>query len=194
MRVLLLAAGLLMTGCYSFDTAVPPRTRSVPLQAVKSGTDPATSSSEMFTELATVFRHPRCANCHPGEDRPLQRGGQPHAPEVVGISVDGPVTDCGLCHQTAWNPQTRIPGAPHWELAPKSMGWHGQTDRQICEQIKDPARTGGRTLAEVHEHIANDELVAYGWNPGPRLAPAPGSVEAFAALFEAWFKSGAECP
>lgn len=194
MKRSLFATLLLVTSCYSFDTAAPLRSGPAPLERADK-VETVEASQATFTELARVFSHPRCGNCHPGGDSPLQKNGQMHNPPVRGFATEvAAATDCGICHQTSWNPQTRIPGAPHWELAPRSMQWAGRTDRQICEQIKDPARNGGKTLDEVHKHLAEDELVAWGWDPGPRLEPAPGSAEAFAALFKAWVDSGAHCP
>ncbi len=35
------------------------------------------------------------------------------------------------------------PGAHVWLLAPVAMQWWGKSSAQICEQIKDPARSGG---------------------------------------------------
>jgi ParB-like nuclease domain len=52
-----------------------------------------------------------------------------------------------------------IPGHPRWALAPLEMAWEGKSVGDICRQIKDPTRNGGRSLALLHEHIANDDLV-----------------------------------
>ena len=46
----------------------------------------------------------------------------------------------------------------------------------------------------LQEHIAKDDLVAEGWNPGPGRQPAPGSQEQAGKLVQAWIDSGAECP
>ena len=55
-------------------------------------------------------------------------------------------------------------------------------------------RNGGRDLAALQEHIAKDDLVSWGWNPGEGRQPAPGSQEAAGKLVQAWIDSGAECP
>jgi hypothetical protein len=65
---------------------------------------------------------------------------------------------------------------------------------QICQQIKDPKRNGGKTLAAIHEHMANDTLVGWGWAPGGQREPAPGTQEQFGALIAAWIATGAQCP
>jgi len=74
------------------------------------------------------------------------------------------------------------------------MTWLGKTPAQICVQLKDPARNGNRTLAQVHDHIAHDGIVAWGWQPGADRAPTPGSQAEAAALFQAWIDTGAVCP
>ena len=74
------------------------------------------------------------------------------------------------------------------------MGWIGATVAEICEQIKDPARNGGKSLEELHEHNAEDGLVGWGWEPGDGRTPAPGSQALFGQLTRAWIDSGAHCP
>ena len=87
-----------------------------------------------------------------------------------------------------------IPGHPRWQLAPPSMSWEGKSLGDICRQLKDTNRNGGRDLAALQEHIAKDDLVAWGWNPGPGREPAPGSQESAGILVQAWIDSGAQCP
>jgi hypothetical protein len=74
------------------------------------------------------------------------------------------------------------------------MAWEGKSVGDICRQLKDPDRNGGRTLALVHEHAAKDDLVAWGWEPGTGRDPAPGSQELFGQLIKAWIDTGAQCP
>ena len=87
-----------------------------------------------------------------------------------------------------------MPGHPKWQLAPIEMAWEGQPLGAICEQIKDPARNGGKSMAELLEHMAHDDLVGWGWNPGEGREPAPGNQEVFGALIKAWIDTGAHCP
>jgi len=87
-----------------------------------------------------------------------------------------------------------VPGVEDWHLAPLSMLWEGRSKEQICEQMKDPARNGGRTLAQIVDHNAHDRLVAWGWNPGHGREPAPGTQEQLGQLVADWVASGAECP
>jgi hypothetical protein len=74
------------------------------------------------------------------------------------------------------------------------MAWQRRTLAEICAQVKDPARNGGHTLAQIVEHMAHDPLVGWAWNPGAGREPAPGTQAAFGALVKAWADSGAACP
>ena len=72
------------------------------------------------------------------------------------------------------------------------MPWQGKTVREICVQIKDPARNGGRSLEQIYEQMAKDSLVGWAWAPG--YDPAPGTQKELGALLDAWIKTGAVCP
>jgi hypothetical protein len=60
--------------------------------------------------------------------------------------------------------------------------------------MKDRARNGGRDLTLLHEHIAKDDLVAWGWDPGRGRMPAPGTQARLGQLIQAWIDTGAHCP
>jgi hypothetical protein len=74
------------------------------------------------------------------------------------------------------------------------MAWEGKSLGDICRQLKDPSRNGGRTLALLQEHMAKDDLVAWAWSPGAGRTPAPGTQEILGMLIGEWINSGAECP
>jgi hypothetical protein len=74
------------------------------------------------------------------------------------------------------------------------MAWQNKTLGEICEQIKEPARNGGRSLDDVVHHIGEDTLVGWAWAPGSGRQPAPGTQKKAGALAEAWVKTGAVCP
>jgi hypothetical protein len=198
LRILLCAAGL--------ATAAPVHAAEQsglrPPSAFASIADPRARSAALFTEAGKVIADPRCVNCHPAGDRPHQGDdGHVHFPSTVrGPDGDGvPGAPCSTCHGNAnarvlVAPDTSIPGHPRWQLAPEEMAWEGKTLGDICRQLKDPARNGGRTLALLHEHMAHDDLVAWGWNPGPGRRPVAGTQEALGALIKAWIDTGAECP
>ncbi|MCP3101534.1 Isoquinoline 1-oxidoreductase subunit [Myxococcus sp. K15C18031901] len=168
-----------------------------PLDAFERIEDRGLRSQALFLEASRVFFHPRCANCHPDGDSPFQdSGGQPHSPPVTRGPEDRGVVgmECAGCHQDHNLELARVPGAPNWHLAPRTMAWVGKTPRQVCEQLKDPARNGGKTLAQLVEHNAHDELVGWGWNPGAGREPAPGTQAHFGRIVAAWVATGAECP
>ncbi|WP_376097980.1 hypothetical protein ACE7GA_07775 [Roseomonas sp. CCTCC AB2023176] len=135
-------------------------------------------SVALFTEAGRVLQHPRCVNCHPAGDRPLQTDRmQLHQPVVLrGAANHGmPGMACNTCHGPANFDPARVPGHPEWHLAPRSMAWQGRSLGQICEQIKDTGRNGGKDMAALLHHMAEDSLVGWGWNPGPGREPAPGT-------------------
>jgi hypothetical protein len=159
--------------------------------------DTAARSAAMFTELGKVLTHPRCLNCHPAGDRPRQgEQSRLHQPPVERGSDDRGLAAmrCLSCHQQANFDPARMPGHPHWQLAPREMAWEGKTLGEICAQIKDPARNGGRSLEELVHHIGSDTLVGWAWAPGYGRRPAPGTQEQAGALAAAWVKTGAVCP
>ena len=159
--------------------------------------DRAARSRALFLEASRVLLHPRCVNCHPDGDVPHQRMQLAlHDPPVLrGPKDQGvPGMECGACHQDRNQPLTRVPGAPNWHLAPIAMAWVGKSAGYICRQLKDPARNGGKTLAQIVEHNTHDKLVAWGWAPGADREPAPGTQQQFGELTAAWVETGAECP
>ncbi len=166
----------------------------------------AARSRAIFTEAAKVFTSPRCMNCHPAGNHPTQGDdNHPHDPPVARGPADAGIagTPCAACHMDrtvdlfpgAVARYASIPGRPGWRLAPIEMAWQGKTVGEICRQLKDKSRNGGRDLAMLQQHVAQDhELVAYAWDPGKGRKPAPGTQALAGALIQAWIDSGAECP
>lgn len=157
--------------------------------------DEQARSQALFGEIGKVLLHPRCVNCHPSGDRPMQGDdSRPHQPLVMrGPDNRGEAgMHCSTCHgvQNFRN----VPGSPNWHLAPIEMAWEGKSLAEICEQIKDPQRNGGKDLAGIVDHMAQDPLVAYGWNPPEQMQPLPGSQKLFGQLAQAWVDTGAACP
>lgn len=195
----LMVAGLALTAAAPTG-AEPPEEGATDLQgpeAFGSITDPTDRAIAMFVESGKVLTHPRCVNCHPEGESPLQgEDGRLHQPPVVrgrgGIGVTG--MRCRTCHMAENYDPGRVPGAPHWLLAPESMAWEDLTLNEICEQIKDPERNGGRSLEDIVEHVTEDALVGWGWEPGADRQPAPGTQALFAALIRGWAALGGPCP
>jgi hypothetical protein len=159
--------------------------------------DTGERSAALFGELGKVLTHPRCVNCHPAGDHPRQ-GDQTrlHQPPVE-RGADGhglPAMRCSICHQQANFDPARVPGHPEWHLAPREMAWEGKSLGEICAQIKDRERNGGRSLEELVHHIGTDTLVGWAWAPGFGRRPAPGTQKQAGALVEAWVQTGAVCP
>jgi len=215
---ILVAAGLVMgpAGAQERAPAAPePSTPAVapqadpertlkPVSAFDGIADETQRSIAIFEETGKVLLHPRCVNCHPAGNSPLQgMEMREHQPPVVrGDSNFGaPGMMCNTCH----GPENvevvaqaegirSIPGNPNWHVAPIEMAWEGRSLAEICVQIKDQDRNGGKTLAELVEHMAADDLVGWGWNPGQGREKVPGTQEQFGALYEAWAATGAHCP
>jgi len=158
------------------------------------------SNGALFVEFVSVLRHPRCMNCHSRGDFPRQGDdGHPHTMNVRrGAEGHGVTAEkCSTCHQDhnlvgAHTP----PGAPSWALPPRTtpMIWQGLSDAQICRSIKDPKQNKNRNLDQLVEHLTEDKLVMWGWNPGEGRSPIPMSHEEFAAKVKQWRAAGAPCP
>jgi hypothetical protein len=101
---------------------------------------------------------------------------------------------CTTCHGPANFDAAGIPGHPAWHVAPIEMAWVGKSLGEICQQIKDPARNGGKSMEELIHHMSEDSLVGWGWHPGVGREPAPGTQKEFGALIKAWVDTGAACP
>src|SRR5262245_10833870 len=108
--------------------------------------DPAARSRAMFGEIGKLLTHPRCLNCHPAGDRPLQGADHhEHFPPVyredraagrIGTLCTGCHTEANYTLHEAATYES-IPGHPRWTLAPLSMAWEGKSVGDICRQLKD---------------------------------------------------------
>jgi hypothetical protein len=196
-HLLVTATALTLSLLAGYAASQPASNTLAPPESFASVSDTGARSVAMFTELGKVLTHPRCVNCHPAGDSPRQgEVGHLHQPPVTrGVDGHGSVTmRCPICHQKANFEPGRVPGHPEWHLAPRSMAWEGKTLREICEQIKDPARNGNRKVEELIHHIGEDTLVGWAWAPGFGRQPAPGTQKIAGALVAAWVETGAACP
>jgi hypothetical protein len=193
--------GLAETGFGGGDAAAQTAATAAALKAASdfdSIQDRNARAIALFQEAGKVIQSPRCMNCHPAGERPTQTDGmRPHQPLVVrgdgGMGAPGGLV-CTTCHHDANYDPAGVPGNPKWALAPAEMAWQGKTLGQICVQIKDKDRNGGKDMAALIKHMAEDELVGWGWNPGARRTAAPGTQKQFGELIKAWADAGAACP
>jgi hypothetical protein len=160
----------------------------------------AAAARAAFLQVYRVLTSPRCQNCHPVGDAPLQ-GDDSHAhlqnvkrgPDGHGVTA----MRCDTCHQTANLPAAHMPpGNPKWALPPakEKMVFVGRSPAELCKQIKDPKQNGGRSLEKLLDHIANDDLVGWGWSPGDGRALPPLSRPDTVAQMKIWIAGGAACP
>jgi hypothetical protein len=195
--LVVLMAPFILTPLADVESAGRPATTLATPESFADIGDTAARSAAVFIEAGKVLTSPRCVNCHPAGDRPLQgETRRLHQPPVErGVDGFGAVTmRCATCHQDANFDPAGVPGHQHWHLAPREMAWENKTLGEICAQIKDPARNGGRSLEQISMHMATDSLVGWAWAPGFSREPAPGTQKEFGALIEAWVKTGAVCP
>jgi hypothetical protein len=157
-------------------------------------------ASQAFLAAYAVFMHPRCMNCHPEGDVPLQgEDSRPHAQNVK-RGPDGRgkyALKCGNCHQHANLPGANMPpGTPNWHLPPPEMRmvFQGKTPGELARQLQDPAQNGGKTLEQLIHHVSKDPLVLWGWDPGDGRARPPLSHAEFVQRMREWVERGAASP
>jgi hypothetical protein len=162
--------------------------------------DDEDASRAAFLAVYPVFMHPRCVNCHPKGDAPLQGDqGRPHGQNVK-RGRDGrgkPGARCVSCHTDANTPGENMPpGNPSWHLTPPEMPmvFEGLSPADLARTLKDPKRNGGKTLAEVLHHVEKDSLVLWGWSPGDGRTVPPLEHAEFARRFREWVEKGAAIP
>ena len=169
----------------------------VPIAACSRSQAAPTGDSVLFDQIASVLMHPRCINCH--QDNSPTQGDERirHRPLVVRGANDhgAPTQPCQTCHQETNTADGFVPGVVNWRLAPLSMLWEGKTKAQICEQMKDPTRNGGRKGGkDVIEHMKTDPLVLWAWAPGGGRTTPPLSHEKFVEVLDTWVSAGMPCP
>jgi mono/diheme cytochrome c family protein len=164
------------------------------------GKDNPDAARKAFLRACKVFMHPRCVNCHPRGDRPLQGDdSHPHSMHVVrgpeGLGKNGLL--CSTCHQEENLPGAHMPpGALGWELPPANMPmvFEKITPRVLCEHLKDPAQNGRRSPEELIEHVNSTPIVLWGWDPGEGRTPVPVPHDEFVKDVREWVENGAACP
>lgn len=158
------------------------------------------ASKAAFLEVYKVLMSPRCMNCHPRGDAPLQ--GDDHHPHTMDVTrgEDGKgvyALKCANCHQIANTPGLNMPpGNPKWHLPPADMPmvFEGRSPRELALQLKDPHQNGHKTMQQLIDHVSKDELVLWGWKPGEGRTLPPLPHAEFAKQFKAWVATGAVAP
>lgn len=187
---------VILAGCSHSPAPVgtaPPAAAPGPGDAVSS-----------FETVRVVLQDPRCQNCHPATDRPLQTDeGRVHAMNVQ-RGPDGhglPGAECASCHGKANPPDSygarQPPGvSTDWHMPRPEMPlvFVGRSPRALCEQLKDPARNGNATLPALLSHVSSDPLVLWGWAPGAGRKPVAVPHSQFVAAFKRWSDAGGPCP
>ncbi|MEP6724160.1 MAG: hypothetical protein ABJC98_00005, partial [Bacteroidota bacterium] len=112
-------------------------------------------SQKAFLAAYKVLMSPRCMNCHPAGDIPLQGDDNHLHTQGVKRGVDGKgvyALKCANCHQ----PQNSVgihmpPGNPNWHLPPANMKmiFEGKSPKELAAQLKDPKRNGNKTMAQL---------------------------------------------
>ena len=157
-------------------------------------------SVKAFMAVYKVLMSPRCMNCHPSGDVPLQ--GEDSHLHTMGVKrgKDGKgvyAMRCSNCHQPQNTAGLHMPpGNPKWALPPANMKmvFQGRTPRQLALQLLDLKQNGGKNKEQMIDHMANDDLVGWGWHPGDGRKLPPMSRAAFADQVRLWIAKGAYAP
>lgn len=158
------------------------------------------ASKKAFLKVYTVLMSPRCMNCHPSGDIPLQ--GEDSHLHLQGVKrgPDGKgmyALKCANCHQPHNLPGLHMPpGNPKWALPPANMRmvFQGRSPHQLAGQLLDKKRNGRKSIKALIEHITSDTLVLAGWYPAQGLAKPPLSHHEFVSAFNEWINKGAVSP
>ena len=194
-----LGTAALLASCSHGSAEVPPAGKTV-AAAAPTQADPVAA----FETVRAVLQSPRCQNCHPAIDRPLQGDQSLVHTMNVQRGEDGhgrPGAHCSTCHGKANSPASYGPHQPpgvstDWHLPPPEtrMVFVGRSARELCEQLKDPTRNGHLDLAGLLRHVSSDPLVLWGWDPGTGRKPVPVPHADFVAAFKRWADAGGPCP
>ncbi|WP_159475183.1 hypothetical protein [Dyadobacter sp. 3J3] len=157
------------------------------------------ASVKAFETVYKVLMSPRCMNCHPAGDVPLQ-GDDSHL-HAMGPKrgLDGKgvyAMKCSNCHQETNTPGLHTPpGNPDWHLPPAAMKmvFQGKSAHELARQLVDKKQNGDKDMQKLIEH-ADDGLVLAGWNPGEGRTLPPVTHAEFKKAWITWIKNGAYAP
>ncbi len=161
--------------------------------------DDSLASVKAFGDVYAVLMSPRCMNCHPSGDIPLQGDNSILHTMSPQRGVDGEglyAMKCTNCHQPQNSPGLHAPpGNPVWHLPPADMKmvFQGKTPPELARQLIDPKQNGNKDIKKLIEH-ADDELVLWGWKPGEGRTLPPISHAQFKKSWITWLLTGAYAP
>jgi hypothetical protein len=156
-------------------------------------------SVQAFLQVYKVLMSPRCMNCHPAGDQPLQGDDSRIHTMKAQRGKDGKgvyAAKCSNCHQPENTPGLHTPpGNPKWSLPPANMKmvFQGRTPRQLALQIMDYNKNGHKNKKQLVEH-ARDTLVKAAWNMGEGRTPPPLGYDAFLKVWDTWIQKGGYAP
>ncbi|MEJ7558824.1 MAG: hypothetical protein WKF66_10995 [Pedobacter sp.] len=171
-----------------------------PIKLVKESKEKdSVASVNAFKKVYAVLMSPRCMNCHPSGDVPLQ-GDDSHLHTMLpkrGLEGKGVYAmKCSNCHQPTNTPGLHTPpGNPNWHLPPADMKmvFEGRSAKQLAKQLVDPKQNGHKDIKKLIEH-ADDDLVLAGWNMGEGRTLPPLSHAEFKKAWITWLNTGAFAP
>ena len=162
-------------------------------------TKDSVESVKAFMQVYKVLMSPRCMNCHPSGDIPLQ-GDDSHLHAMLPKrGEDGKgvyAMKCSNCHQaTNLEGLGKPPGNPNWHLPTSKMKmiFQGRTANQLAKQLMNPTTNGNKTIAQLRAH-ADDGLVKAGWDPGDGRSIPPITHDAFKKAWNTWIEKGGFAP
>lgn len=170
-----------------------------------SGSISAAEGLVVWDDIFAVASHPRCTNCHVGDQSvPMWNGlgygeGVPHAMNILaGDSRIGAETiPCRTCHVTSEAANTVPHAAPHiaeaWRLPPIELNWLGKSSVEVCTQMRNPETNDGNSVAELAEHVLTSSFVQWGFQPGGGRDAPDGSTEKLASDILKWGAAGTPC-
>ena len=183
-----------------FFVPLPHRCRETVQAGEAMNREDATASRAAFKEAYKVFMHPRCMNCHPSGDAPLQGDDSHIHSQNVKRGSDGKgkyALKCANCHQDTNLPGANMPpGNPNWHLPTPEMPlvFQGKSSAELARQLKDTKLNGNKTLEQLLHHVAEDKLVIGGWSPGDGRTKPPLSHDQFVQRMREWIEKGAAIP
>ncbi|UII31088.1 hypothetical protein LVD17_22610 [Fulvivirga ulvae] len=196
-KILLILAFILF-----LTTAITINPGQTSLEAYRKGLsdkNDSVASVRAFAKVYKVLMHPRCMNCHPSGDVPLQ-GNDSHLHAMLPQrGVDGKgiyAMKCSNCHQGKSVPLDNAPpGNPKWHLPPADMKmvFEGKSAHELARQLVNPELNGHKSMDDLIEH-ASDTLLKAGWTMGGDRTPPPLSYEEFKTEWINWIETGAYAP